>query len=71
MHDHAGMLNAGLMIGAGGSLDVYAGAVARAPEKWQKAGLEWLYRLLKEPKRIGRMMNLPKFMLKILFMRKK
>ena len=71
MHENAEKLNVGLMIGAGGSLDVFAGAVERAPEKWQKAGLEWLYRLLKEPKRIGRMMNLPKFMLKILFMRKK
>ena len=71
MHQHAGELNVGLMIGGGGSLDVFAGTVERAPEAWQKAGLEWLYRLLKEPKRIGRMMNLPKFMLKILFMRKK
>ena len=51
------------MIGAGGSLDVFAGTVERAPEKWQKAGLEWLYRLMKEPKRIGRMAVLPKFML--------
>ena len=71
MHDHAGELNVGLMIGAGGSLDVFAGTAERAPEGWQKAGLEWLYRLLREPKRIGRMMNLPKFMFQILFMRKK
>jgi len=56
-------LNVGLMIGAGGSLDVFAGVVERAPEKWQKMGLEWLYRLLKEPKRLGRMMKLPKFLL--------
>ena len=71
MHRHAAELNVGLMIGGGGSLDVFAGVVERAPEGWQKAGLEWLYRLLKDPKRIGRMMNLPKFMLKIIFMRKK
>lgn len=45
--------------GPGGSLDVFAGAVERAPEKWQKLGMEWLYRLLKEPKRIGRMAKLP------------
>ena len=63
MHSHAGKLDVGLMIGAGGSLDVFAGTVERAPEKWQRAGLEWLYRLLKEPRRIGRMMKLPQFLL--------
>ncbi|MBR5260828.1 MAG: WecB/TagA/CpsF family glycosyltransferase [Oscillospiraceae bacterium] len=63
MLSRSGIVNAGLMIGAGGSLDVFAGVVERAPEKWQKLGLEWLYRLLKEPKRIGRMMKLPKFLL--------
>lgn len=66
MHDHAAMLDVGLMIGAGGSLDVFAGAAERAPEKWQKAGLEWLYRLLKEPRRIGRMMKLPKFLILVI-----
>ena len=71
MHENAKKLNVGLMIGAGGSLDVFAGTVQRAPEGWRRAGLEWLYRLLKEPRRIGRMMNLPKFMLKVLFVRKK
>ena len=71
MHDTAPRLRVGLMIGAGGSMDVFAGTVERAPEAWQRAGLEWLYRLLKEPKRIGRMANLPKFMFQILFMRKK
>jgi len=71
MHTHAAELDVGLMIGAGGSLDVFAGTVERAPEGWQKAGLEWLYRLLKEPKRIGRMAVLPLFMLKILTVRKK
>ena len=48
-----------LMVGLGGSLDVFAGTVERAPERWQKMGLEWLYRLIKEPKRIGRMAKLP------------
>mgnify|MGYP003294380701 CR=1 FL=1 len=71
MHANAKKLNVGLMIGAGGSLDVFAGVAERAPEGWQKAGLEWLYRLLREPKRIGRMMSIPKFMFQILFMRKK
>ena len=47
------------MVGLGGALDVFAGNVERAPEAWQKAGMEWCYRLLKEPKRIGRMAKLP------------
>ena len=71
MHDKAPRLKVGLMIGAGGSMDVFAGTVERAPEAWQRAGLEWLYRLLKEPRRIGRMANLPRFMFQILCMRKK
>lgn len=50
-----------LMMGLGGSLDIYSGRSERAPSFFRKAGLEWLYRLLKEPSRIGRMMNLPKF----------
>ncbi|MBE6569175.1 MAG: WecB/TagA/CpsF family glycosyltransferase [Ruminococcaceae bacterium] len=54
-------LNAKLMLGLGGSLDVYAGNVRRAPKIFISLGLEWFYRLLKEPKRIGRMMKLPKF----------
>ncbi len=45
----------------GGSLDVYAGTVKRAPKIFIKLRLEWFYRLLREPKRIGRMMNLPKY----------
>ena len=48
-----------LMVGLGGSLDVFAGVVERAPEGFQKLGLEWLYRLAKEPKRAGRMAKLP------------
>lgn len=52
-----------LAVGLGGSLDVFAGTVKRAPERWQKLGLEWLYRLIKEPRRIGRMAKLPLFLL--------
>lgn len=48
-----------LAVGLGGCLDVFAGTVQRAPEKWRKAGLEWLYRLIKEPSRFGRMVKLP------------
>ena len=48
-----------LMVGLGGSLDVFAGVVERAPKTFQKLGLEWLHRLIKEPKRFGRMAKLP------------
>jgi N-acetylglucosaminyldiphosphoundecaprenol N-acetyl-beta-D-mannosaminyltransferase len=40
--------------GVGGALDVLAGKVRRAPESWQRVGLEWLYRLLQEPRRLWR-----------------
>jgi len=49
-------------LGLGGSLDVFAGKAERAPERFQRLGLEWLYRLLKEPSRIGRMAKLPLFL---------
>ncbi len=52
-----------VMIGVGGLLDVFAGDIPRAPEAWQKLGLEWLYRLLREPRRIKRMIRLPKILL--------
>jgi len=64
MQRNAGRLNVGLMAGLGGSLDVFAGTVLRAPKKWQELGLEWLYRVLKEPKRIKRIARLPLFLVK-------
>mgnify|MGYP005908818149 FL=1 len=48
-----------LYMGVGGTYDVFTGHVKRAPKIWQTLGLEWLYRLVKEPKRIGRMAKLP------------
>ena len=51
MYANAGRLSCGLMAGLGGSLDVLAGNVQRAPETWRRLGLEWLYRVIKEPKR--------------------
>lgn len=54
-----------LLCGIGGSLDVFAGVVARAPKFWCDHNLEWFYRLCKEPKRIGRMMKLPLFLLHV------
>lgn len=66
MKSNASSLNVGLMAGLGGSLDVFAGICERAPERWQKLGLEWLYRLKEDPSRAGRMMNLPKFGFKVI-----
>ena len=55
-----------LAIGLGGVLDVYSGQVERAPEMFQKLGLEWAYRLMKEPSRVGRMARLPLVLVKAL-----
>ncbi|MGI5824763.1 MAG: WecB/TagA/CpsF family glycosyltransferase [Bacillota bacterium] len=59
------VLNVPVVIGVGGSFDVISGQVERAPQFFQKMGLEWLWRLIKEPWRWKRMMALPKFMLLI------
>ena len=53
-------------IGVGGSFDVMAGKVKRAPKLFQKLGLEWFYRLISQPTRWKRMMRLPKFALTVL-----
>ena len=50
-----------LLMGIGGSFDVLAGKVQRAPKWMQDAKLEWLFRLVKQPSRFGRMLALPKF----------
>ena len=62
MADHFDQLGATLMVGLGGSLDVYAGKVERAPALFRKLGLEWFYRLLRQPSRAGRMMKLPQYL---------
>ena len=64
-------LSCRIMMGIGGSLDVFAGVAERAPVGWQKSGFEWLYRLIKEPKRFWRMLALPKFAITVLFKGKK
>lgn len=66
IHQHKKTLNAKVAMGVGGALDVWSGTVKRAPVFYQKLGLEWFYRLLKQPSRIGRMMSLPKFMIKVI-----
>jgi len=66
MARYQGTLNVGLMAGLGGTLDVLAGEVTRAPKGWKKLGLEWLYRLLKDPRRAKRMLKLPLFLFAVI-----
>lgn len=61
MHQHRAELKVHLMLGLGGTLDGFAGTAKRAPKWMIKLQLEWLYRLIKQPKRFGRMLRLPKF----------
>lgn len=60
----------GLFMGVGGSFDIWAGEAKRAPEIWIKLNLEWLYRLIKQPTRLKRMIVLPIFLIKVLVRRK-
>lgn len=60
-------LTARVLMGIGGSLDVFAGEVERAPDFWCRIGLEWFYRLVKEPWRFKRMLALPKFGFTVMF----
>ena len=68
INQHLESLGVNVAVGVGGSLDVMAGVVKRAPEIYQKLGLEWFYRLITNPKRAKRMMNLPIFGAKIMVM---
>lgn len=60
MTEHKDKLKVDVMLGLGGSIDLYAGNVKRAPKLMIKLKCEWLYRLIKEPYRLGRMMKIPK-----------
>lgn len=51
----------GAAVGVGGSFDVLSGRVERAPQFWRRLGLEWLYRLIREPHRFRRQLALPYF----------
>jgi N-acetylglucosaminyldiphosphoundecaprenol N-acetyl-beta-D-mannosaminyltransferase len=62
IHQHKSTLKIPVMMGVGGSFDVLSGKLKRAPRIWQTLRLEWLYRLLQEPWRYKRMLQLPKFM---------
>ncbi len=58
---HRAALGIPVMIGVGGTFDVFSGTVKRAPKWMQRANLEWLYRLYKNPRKIGKVMTLPRF----------
>jgi len=60
------MLQVPVMMGVGGSLDIAAGKLKRAPALFRKLRLEWFYRLLRQPSRFGRMLVLPRFALKVM-----
>ena len=63
---HLGELGVPVAMGVGGTFDVMAGLVRRAPVWMQQSGLEWLYRLLCQPERFLRMLALPRFVLKVI-----
>ena len=66
LEEHRDALAPALRVGLGGSFDVLAGKMERAPKWMQEASLEWLFRLYKQPSRLGRMMALPQFVVKVL-----
>jgi N-acetylglucosaminyldiphosphoundecaprenol N-acetyl-beta-D-mannosaminyltransferase len=63
---HKDKLNSKVCIGVGGTLDVLSGRTRLAPDFFRRNGLEWLYRLICEPKRARRMLALPRFMFRVL-----
>lgn len=63
---HLAELAVPVAIGVGGTFDVMAGVMRRAPLWMQQAGLEWLFRLYCQPTRLIRMMALPRFVLRVL-----
>ena len=65
MAAHKAELKVGVMLGLGGSLDIFSHTLKRAPQWMIKCRIEWLYRVIKEPYRIGRIASLPKFLLSI------
>ena len=65
--EHRNELKPRILMGIGGSFDVLAGKMERAPKWMQDASLEWAFRLYKQPSRFMRMMALPKFALKVIF----
>src|SRR5699024_12758315 len=61
--DNIGRVDKGVFMAVGGSFDVLSGKAQRAPKIWIRLQLEWLYRLIQEPRRIKRVMRVFEFML--------
>ena len=70
MHNYLGKTGCRVGIGVGGTFDVLAGRMDRAPRTMRKLGLEWLYRLIREPARYRRMAVLPVFRFRALVERR-
>ena len=66
IYQNLNKLDIGVVMGVGRSFDYYSGDLKRAPKMWRKMGTEWLYSLIKEPKRFKRQLELPKFVWKVL-----
>lgn len=66
IYANRGQLTIKAAVACGGTLDVFSGKTKRAPVFFRKIGCEWLYRLIKEPKRFFRMLALPKFLVLVL-----
>lgn len=67
IYNHKNELKVDVAAGQGGTFDYEAGNIRRAPKWIQKIGIEWLWRLILQPSRIGRMIVLPIYLLKVVF----
>lgn len=66
LREHLPHFQGVLGVGVGGAFDVLSGRLKRAPEIWQKAGMEWLYRLIQEPRRLKQDLDLVLFVFTVL-----
>jgi N-acetylglucosaminyldiphosphoundecaprenol N-acetyl-beta-D-mannosaminyltransferase len=71
IHKYKSSLNAKIAIGVGGSLDIVAGKVKRAPKIWQRLHAEWLFRLINQPSRWRRQLILPRFAIRALLFKER
>ena len=69
MYENRAKLNVSVLMGVGGCFDVWAGRLKRAPTRWQRLGLEWLYRVFQEPRRLARVRAIPVFVGQISLMK--
>lgn len=66
IYKHKKILNVKVAMGVGGGVDIWAGTAKRAPKFFIDIHLEWFYRLLMNPSRLGRMLSIPKFLIKVM-----